>query len=146
VLGEAVVDEGALAEAGWEDACRLLAVAMFDALSRHRHSISLLTEQLPTGPNTMAIRELGVSTLLAHGFPPRTAARFSVTLARYVLGFAMQVRDDESTSSPYVGLSAADAARYPGISAAASYWPLDEEFRFGLDLLVAGLSQHARPA
>jgi AcrR family transcriptional regulator len=142
VLGEAVVDEASLAGVGWEDASRILAVAMFDALVRHRRSVSLLSEQIPTGPNTMAIREISVSMLLGHGFPPETAARFSVTLARYVLGFALQVREDESTSTPSERFEAPDPVRYPGLTAVAPHLPtpLDEEFRFGLDLLVLGLS------
>lgn len=144
VLGEALVDESVLAAAGWEDACRMLAVAMFEALSRHRRSVSLMTERTPVGPNMMALRELSVSTLLHHGFTPETAARFSVTLTRYVLGFAMQFRDDKSASGSLVASGAPDPARYPGISAVASYWPipLEEEFRFGLDLLVLGLARH----
>ena len=144
VLGEALVDETALAAVSWEDACRRLAVAMFEALSRHRRSVSLMTEQTPVGPNMMALRELSVSTLLHHGFPPETAARFSVILTRYVLGFAMQVRDDKPASGSVVTSEVPDAAQYPGIVAVAPYWPtpLEDEFRYGLDLLILGLPRH----
>ena len=64
--------------------------SMFDALRRHRKVAPLLAEDVPIGPNALAARERMIAFLLANGFPPALAARSYATLARYVLGFAIQ--------------------------------------------------------
>lgn len=85
--------------------------------------------------------------LLASGFAPKAAALVYATSARYVRGFAVQLRRDD-TAEPlesaavsvlYHGL---DASRFPATIAVADCLPaqtLEDEFRFGLRLMVASL-------
>jgi len=149
ILGEVDVDARTVAELPWQEACISFAQHMFDALSRHGNVAALLVEYTPMGPNALASRELCLSVLLDNGFPPAVAAHAYATLARYVLGFAIQ----HSGAGPGGGqqgqrdveLSAAfhqlDPSRYPATVSVADELPvpLDEEFEFGLQLIVGGL-------
>jgi AcrR family transcriptional regulator len=146
ILGEVDVDPLAAAALPWQQSCTLLAQNMFDALSRHGNIAPLLIEYTPMGSNALANRELCLSILLNNGFRPAVAAHAYATLARYVLGFAIQL----SGSTAAVGkqdaeLSAAfhhlDSSRYPATVGVADELPvpLEEEFEFGLRLIVGGL-------
>ncbi|MGW3095139.1 TetR/AcrR family transcriptional regulator C-terminal domain-containing protein [Streptomyces sp. NPDC001102] len=132
---------------GWERALRTVAHTMFDALARHRNAARLLAEQIPMGPKAMALREQCVAVLLDNGFPPRVAAYAYATLARYVLGFAVQV-DGHGAGHPDGTRTAAvfehvDPDLFPATVAVAGVMPvpIEEEFSFGLDLLFSGLAR-----
>ncbi|MFE2879025.1 TetR/AcrR family transcriptional regulator [Streptomyces roseus] len=131
---------------GWQQALRTVAHTMFDALARHRNAASLLVEEMPLGPNAMALREHCVAVLLDSGFPPRLAAQAFATLARYVLGFAVQVNghgggqlDDAQVSAVFLSV---DPASFPATAAVAGSLPvpIEDEFSFGLELLLSGLA------
>jgi AcrR family transcriptional regulator len=145
VFGEVALDGKALARMSWQQACRTLARGMFDALSRHRGLAPLLLEQVPIGPNVMAKRERWLAVLLDGGFPPELAARTFATLARYVLGFAIQLDRDragDQDDTPLAGaFHATDPAQFPATLAVADSLPvpLEVEFAFGLELIVDGL-------
>ncbi|SED07085.1 regulatory protein, tetR family [Amycolatopsis tolypomycina] len=150
VFGEIELDSRALAELSWDEACQAVARAMFDTLGRHRKVAPLLIEQTPTGPNAMALRERCLAVLLDGGLPPSVAARAYATLARYVLGFAIQLAgagdgaEQERASARFHELPEGE---FPATRAVADSLPvpLADEFAFGLDLIVAGLRQrHAR--
>ena len=144
VFGEVELDPRALAEMGWDQACRTVAQSMFDTLGRHREVAPLLVEQTPTGPNAMVLRERCMAVLLDGGFPPGLAARAYATLSRYVLGFAIQLAgtgndaDQERASTHFHGLSPAE---FPATLAVADSLPvpLEDEFAFGLELIINGL-------
>ncbi|MGA9676309.1 MAG: TetR/AcrR family transcriptional regulator [Mycobacterium sp.] len=148
VLGEIDIDAQAVAELPWRQACMLFAQQMFEALGRHGNVAPLLIGHVPIGPNALAGREICLSVLLDNGFAPSVAAHAYATLARYVLGFAIQLSG--STSATAEGDAEASAAfhhldpsRYPATVAVADELPvpLDEEFEFGLRLIVAGLER-----
>lgn len=145
MLGEADLREDSYADLPWSEACRRIAAAVFDTLSRHGNVARLLVDVLPTGPHGMAVRELLLGTLLRAGFPPEIAARAMTTIAHYVLGFAMQMPRD--AAGPGVddipAPLAADPDAYPLIASVADLLPrpLSEEFAFGLDLLLVALAQ-----
>ena len=88
-----------------------------------------------------------MSVLLDNGFAPTVAAHAYATLARYVLGFAIQLSGSTAAGGQQqdAELSAAfhrlDPSRYPATVAVADELPvpLEEEFEFGLQLIVAGL-------
>ena len=148
LLGEVDLDAHAIAQLPWQQACMLFAQHMFDALGRHGNVASLLIEYTPMGPNALANRELCLTVLLDNGFPPAVAAHAYATLARYVLGFAIQLSGSAAVSSRQdAELSAAfhqlDPSRYPATVAVADDLPvlLEEEFAFGLQLIVAGLER-----
>nr|WP_308280544.1 TetR/AcrR family transcriptional regulator C-terminal domain-containing protein [Streptomyces lincolnensis] len=54
--------------------------------ARHRNAARPMVEQIPLGPNAMALRERCVAVLLDSGLPPWVAAYAYATLSRYVLG------------------------------------------------------------
>lgn len=133
---------------GWERALRTLAHAMFDALARHRNAARLMVEQIPLGPNAMALRESCVAVLLDSGFPPRVAAYAYATLARYVLGFAVQVNGPGDAGRPddtqaEAAFRSVDPDLFPATVAVAGVMPvpIEDEFSFGLDLLLIGLAR-----
>jgi TetR/AcrR family transcriptional regulator, tetracycline repressor protein len=87
-----------------------------------------------------------LASLLANGFPPPFAARFYAMLARYVLGFAIQANGNgESGGIDEAQLSAMlrgfDPSLFPASVAVADSLPvsLEDEFAFGLDLILKGL-------
>lgn len=132
---------------GWQRACESFARATFEVLRRHRNVAPLLVEQVPIGPNAMAQRERLLAVLLDNGFSPQLAARSYATVARYVLGFAIQLSghesEDEQLSSLFHEL---DPQVFPATHAVADYLPvpLDEDFALGLELIVDGLAKMRR--
>ncbi|MGK3208698.1 TetR/AcrR family transcriptional regulator [Amycolatopsis sp. MEPSY49] len=142
VFGEVDLDAASPAGLSWDQACRTVAQAMFEALGRHRRLAPLLIEQTPTGPNAMLLRERCLAVLLDGGFAPDLAARAYATLARYVLGFAIQLAgsgdDAEQARAHFRHVSPGE---FPATLAVADSLPvpLEEEFAFGLELIVTGL-------
>jgi AcrR family transcriptional regulator len=148
MLGEVDLDARTVSALPWQQACTSFAQHMFDALGRHGNVASLLIGHVPMGPNALAHREQILSVLLDNGFPPVVAAHAYATLARCVLGFAIQLSGPAAaTGQQDAELSAAfhelDPSRYPATVTAADDLPvpLEEEFAFGLQLIVAGLER-----
>jgi AcrR family transcriptional regulator len=129
----------------WQETCISFAQRMFDALGRHGNMALLLIGHVPMGPNALARRELFLSVLVENGFAPAVAAHAYATLSRYVLGLAIQASSASDGAQQDAELAARfhqlDPARYPATVAAADALPvsLQEEFAFGLRLIVAGL-------
>ena len=148
VFGEADFNTEELGAMSWQHAWHAIAQTMFDALSRHKNVAPLLVGQIPIGPKAMALRERCIAVLFNGGFPPQLAARAYATLSRYVLGFAIQFsvqtaagQFDPARQSAIFRSS--DPCPFPATVAVSDSLPvsLGEEFAFGLDLLVNGLSQ-----
>lgn len=140
--------------ATWQERLVATAEALFRTLKDHPKVVSLFVDHIPLGRHGLAGREAAIGTLLAGGFPPEIAARAYTAVAHYVLGFAIQLRADD-TAEPQDNQDirefcrSLDPARYPATVSSAPFLPssLDEEFRFGLHLIVDGLSRQlpARP-
>ncbi|WP_051178452.1 TetR/AcrR family transcriptional regulator C-terminal domain-containing protein [Nocardia concava] len=137
----------------WRQACRAAAQTIFETLRRHRGIAPLLIEQVPTGPNALALRERFLTMLLNAGFAPEAAARTYAVLARYVLGFAAQLHDPTAPDPEPARLTALfhqlDPADFPSTIAVADCLPtqrLEDEFAFGLDMIIEGLALHHSPA
>jgi AcrR family transcriptional regulator len=146
ILGEVDLAADELAAMPWQQACITFAQHMFDALSRHGNVAPLLVEYTPMGPNALANRERCLAVLLGNGFSPAVAAHAYATLARYVLGFAIQLAGATADGAQRdAELSAAfhrlDPSRFPATVTVADDLPvpLADEFAFGLRLIVAGL-------
>lgn len=143
IFGEIEVDPGRAAN--WQDACGALATEMFEVLRRHRNAAPLIGEHVPVGPNALVHRERALALLLAAGFSPALAARAYSTLARHVLGFAMQLNQDAAQRREDADVSARlhrlDPDRFPATVAVADALPvaLEDEFEFGLRLIITGL-------
>lgn len=146
VLAEAHVDDDALDAVTWQQACEVLAHSLFDVFRRHPHVAPLLVERIPTGPNAMAQREQTIALLLKSGFPAPLAAQACATLARYVLGFATQLSPPDAGAADHDEVwQTLDPQAYPATVSVADHLPvpLEQEFAFGLRLLINGLSQIA---
>ncbi len=148
ILGEVDLDARGLAALPWQDACTVFAQHMFEALSRHGKVAPLLIEYTPMGPNALANRERCLAVLLDNGFPPAVAAHAYATLARYVLGFAIQLSgaiadDGERDAELSAAFHRLDPSRFPATVTVADDLPvpLADEFAFGLRLIVAGLER-----
>lgn len=146
VLAEAHVDNGALDAMTWQQGCETLAYRLFDVFRRHRHVAPLLVEKIPIGPNAMAQREQTIALLLKAGFSPSLAAQACATLARYVLGFATQLSPPEASATDEGEVwQTLDPQTFPATASVADHLPvpLEQEFAFGLELLIHGLNQLA---
>jgi AcrR family transcriptional regulator len=148
ILGEVDLDAEELAEMPWQRACILFAQHMFDALSRHGNVAPLLVEYTPMGPNALVNRERCLALLLDNDFSTAIAARAYATLARYVLGFAIQLsaapaEGDQRDTELSVAFHRLDPSRFPATVTVADDLPvpLGDEFAFGLRLIVAGLER-----
>jgi AcrR family transcriptional regulator len=145
VFGGVELDAAKLRTMAWQEAGKTAARTMFDALRSHPNVAPLLAEDVPLGPNAMAAREGLIGILLDNGFPPELAALSYATLARYILGFAIQITgtrsdlDDARLNQVFHDL---DPRTFPAtISVADSLpVPLDDEFAFGLELIIDGLT------
>jgi AcrR family transcriptional regulator len=149
VFSEVEVNAEEVAAMGWQRACESFAQAMFQVLHRHRNVAPLLIEQAPIGPNAMAHRERLLAVMLANGFTPQHAARSYATVARYVLGFAIQLSDREVDNAELSRLfQKLDPQMFPATHTVADYLPvpLDEEFALGLGLIIDGLAKMRRRA
>ena len=144
VFGSVEIDTAKISAMSWQDACKAAAHSMFDALRSRPNVAPLLAEGVPIGPNALAAREQLIALLLDNGFPPALAARSYATLARYILGFAIQLTGPHDD---HAGLAQVfhdlDPRQFPAIVTVADSLPvpLDDEFAFGLDLLIDGLTQ-----
>jgi len=146
MFGAIELNVAALNASPWQDACKVAAHSMFDVLRRHRNVASLLADDVPVGPNALAAREQMLAFLLANGFPPALAARSYATLSRYILGFAMQLTDSRGNlgEAPLTQIfHNLDPSQFPATVAVADSLPVpfEDEFAFGLDLIIDGLTQ-----
>lgn len=143
-FGRVPVQADELRSLDWDEACRAMATWMFENLRSHPNVAPLLLAQAPTGPNAMALREVALQVLLDAGFSPPVAIRCYATLARFVLGFAIQLNGEETEDAALAQAyrNSGDDSR-PASAAVAAHFPvpLDDEFSFGLDLLLTGLAQ-----
>ena len=149
VFGGIELDVAELSALPWQEACKAAARSMFDGLRRHRNVTPLLADDVPTGPNALANRERMLAFLLGNGFPPALAAKSYATLARYILGFAMQLTADHHDEAAVARtFRELDPSRFPATAALAEHLPVpwEDEFTFGLDLIVEGLAQALRRA
>lgn len=145
VFGEAEYDT--VDSESWQETCKSFARTTFEVLRRHPNVAPLLIERIPIGRNAMAGREKIIGLLLDSGFPPDLAARSYATVARHILGFAIQLTghtagemDDAMTSDRFRRL---DPVEFPATFRVADHLPvpLEDEFEFGLELIINGLTQ-----
>ena len=146
IFGSIEIDAAELCAMTWQDACKTAVYSMFDVLRSHPNIAPLLAEGVPIGPRALAAREALIAMLLANGFPPPLAARSYATLARYVLGFAIQLtgaNGDLDDAGPAQVFRDLDPRMFPATVTVAVHIPvpLDDEFAFGLELILDGLTQ-----
>jgi hypothetical protein len=121
-------------------------------LTKHPKAVSLFVKRVPIGPGALAARERGIAVLLAAKFPPQLAARGHTAIAHFVVGFALQQPLDETADSERASqlrdyYRSLDSRTYPASTTVAELLPgatIDEEFEFGLNLIIDGLETALR--
>jgi AcrR family transcriptional regulator len=152
IIGETHLDETPYPT--WQHACRAGAIALYTALTQHPNAIPQLAKHVPAGPSALHARERSIAMLLAAGFPPELAARGYTALAHFVIGFASQqpidkTADPERARRLRAYYRSLDPRSFPAITAVADLLPgatVDEEFQFGLNLIIDGLENALRTA
>jgi AcrR family transcriptional regulator len=133
----------------WNEQARLLALAYRASLLRHPRAVPLLIEGQLLGPNALAGREWGLSLFRKAGFSPALTATAYLTLVHYVAGYVLQEvaqhfrseSERESLRELFVSLP---EAHYPTIVELADDMAkidTEAEFAFGLDALLAGITE-----
>ena len=134
-----------LAEQAW---------VQWEGLVAHRDAALVAAGNRPT-PAALPLVERTIGTLVTVGFPPGEALTALLTVGHYVLGCAVEHQAEAARSREAHRnrpgddgvVRGLDAERYPYIAAAARAGATDGRgtFRYGLDLLVAGLrARHAQ--
>jgi AcrR family transcriptional regulator len=132
----------------WDTAIIAGAESLFEVLRAHPKAVVLFLGYVPAGPNALLAREHALQALLAAGLSPHVAAQTYTAVARYVIGFGLQLGEealtsqaiDDDLSALYRSL---DPQRFPAtVSAAGSLpSPLADEFHVGLNLILRGVRQ-----
>ncbi|MFF0150476.1 TetR/AcrR family transcriptional regulator [Micromonospora sp. NPDC005203] len=136
------------ANANWDEVCRNSARISYRVMSSHNASAHLFTNTFPLGPNGLVIRERMLAALLRAGFPPMMSVNTVATISRYVVGFAMQNDATVGRSTLEDAFLGGGGDRYPATASVVHLLPrpLDEEFEFGLDLILQALNNGLPPS
>ncbi|MET7358417.1 TetR/AcrR family transcriptional regulator [Streptomyces sp. NPDC005562] len=137
--------------ATWQETLTVMASRLYEALRRHPAVIPPLMAQIPIGPNGLAQRERVLRALLDRGLAPAFAARAFTAVGHYVIGFTAQQHGPAAADPAAAPQLAAfyrqlDADAYPALTRTADALtavPVTEEFHFGLDCLITGLSRRS---
>jgi len=156
-LLDAVVEEAATwhrlpdEEGPWDERLRLLARAMRRGLSRHRSLVEVRLQRPIVGPRSFRGTEVGIQALLDAGFDRAEAARAFRVLFLYVFG-SVAFNDPEVTDERRAELTAVAARlprdEFPQLSTMPSEMAAtlggEDQFEYGLDVLLAGFSARLR--
>jgi AcrR family transcriptional regulator len=143
------------ADADWLDAMRGRAVAIRAALRRHPWAIGLMEGRHNPGPANLQHHNDVLGTLRRAGFPPSEAVHVYSVCDSFIYGFALQHRTMPfDTREEFAEVAADQVARFSALTEHYPYlaevvggyvaeagYDYDEEFEFGLDLLLRGLAE-----
>lgn len=141
---EEIPDPGAT---DWRDAMRARAVAARTAFMRHPWAIGLLEARHEnSSPTRLSYYDATLGCLRAAGFSPGLSMSVFSMIDSYVYGFILQeislpFDDDESLEDVGEDLLRQMADAYPHLTEAtrealSAGWDYDEQFAFGLDLVL----------
>jgi AcrR family transcriptional regulator len=137
----------------WQSAMRQRAIAVRDALARHRWAIGLMESRRSPGPANLRHHDAVIGRLRAAGFSIEMAAHAYSLLDAYIYGFALT-----KMSLPFEsGSDVADVAQsmlepfpvneYPNLvefiaeHAMKPGYDYGNEFEYGLDIILEGLER-----
>jgi AcrR family transcriptional regulator len=142
---------------GWKSAMRRRAIAVHDALSRHRWAIGLMESRRRPGPANLRHHDAVIGRLRAAGFGIEMAAHAYSLLDSYIYGFALTKMNLPFETTTEVAEVAQDmlgplpANEYPNLvefitdHALKPGYDHGNEFEYGLDVILDGL-ERARDA
>ncbi len=139
---------------GWNVAMRRRAVSAVEAISNHRWAAQLMESRQNPGTASMRLIDATVHCLRRAGFSVDMVAHALSLLDAYTFGFAGQLRPAETVEqSAQMGIDIMEQFpfdMYPHVGAfitehvvISGYRTMDE-FNYGLDLILAGISQIER--
>ena len=137
----------------WQTAMRQRAIAVRDALSRHRWAIGLMESRRSPGPANLRHHDAVIGRLRAAGFSIEMAAHAYSLLDGYIYGFALT-----KLNLPFAsGAEVVDVAQsmlqpfpvneYPNLvefiteHAMKPGYDYGDEFEYGLDVILDGLER-----
>ena len=137
----------------WQDEMRRRAEGVRSALKRHPWAVGLLESRTSPGPATLRHHDATLGTLRAAGFSVQLTAHAYALLDSYIYGFALQ-----EAALPFIGEDATaevtsaiverfSSGQYPHMVEIATDhvlkpgYDFGDEFDFGLNLILDGLSQ-----
>lgn len=135
----------------WKTAMRRRAVSVREVLVRHPWAVVLIDTRAHPGPTTLRYADSVLGSLRRAGFTPNTASRAFWVLDSYVYGSARQqsnvqiqeaadptsaqaTRELPPETYPYLVEAALSYASEPG-------WNTEDEFEFGLEMILEGLER-----
>jgi AcrR family transcriptional regulator len=137
----------------WRSAMRQRAIAVCDALLRHRWAIGLMESRRRPGPANLRHHDSVIGTLRAGGFDIAMAAHAYSLLDSYIYGFALTKLNlpfDTSDDVAEVAQSMLEPFppdEYPNMMEILTDhvmkpgYDYGEEFEYGLDLILDGLER-----
>jgi AcrR family transcriptional regulator len=137
--------------ADWMSAMRQRAIAVRDALLRHRWAIGLMESRRTPGPANLRHHDAVIGRLRAGGFSIEMAAHAYSLLDSYIYGFALTKLNLPFDSSAEVGevaeamLQPFPVNEYPNLVEILTEhvmkpgYDYGEEFEYGLDVILEGL-------
>ncbi|HEX2281966.1 MAG TPA: TetR/AcrR family transcriptional regulator [Thermomicrobiales bacterium] len=140
-------------DTNWRAAMRQRATATRHALTRHPWAIPLMESRTNPGPNTLRHHDAVIGILRRAGFSIEMTAHAYSLLDSYIYGFALQ----ESVAVPFDKETPPEAAERILAQSPANTFPhlaelaiehvlqpgydYGDEFQYGLDLIIDGLSR-----
>lgn len=128
----------------WQDRLRELAHRYRNAMLAHRDGARVVAGTFPVESRTLQLGEAFVSTLLAGGIEPRTAAWSAWAIAYYTMGITQEQQALPALDQPVRLADAVSPDRYPALAQVAEFFgpaDFDQRFDFGLDLMIAELGR-----
>ena len=137
--------------ADWRTAMRDRAIAVRDALMRHRWAIGLMESRRNPGPANLRHHDAVIGNLRAAGFDMAMAAHAYSLLDSYIYGFAqtqMNLPFESTTEIAEVAeemLAPFPLNAYPNLAAFITEhamkpgYDYGDEFEYGLDVILGGL-------
>jgi AcrR family transcriptional regulator len=138
------------ADVPWQDQVRAVCRSLRSLMLQHPCLAQLLSGRPLSGQETARVAEGLLGVLRAAGFDKETAARTHTTLFTYVLGatsweiqMAAERRDPEAWRRLRTTMESLSATDFPTVVDLAPELARttggDDQFNYGLDLLIAGL-------
>jgi AcrR family transcriptional regulator len=138
-------------DAAWKPAMRRRAIAVRDALSRHRWAIGLMESRAHPGPANLRHHDAVLGNFRASGFSVEMAAHAYSVLDSYIYGFALTkmnlpfdtgdkvVEVAESMLEPFPTGAYPNLVEFITDHAMKPGYSYGDEFEYGLDLVLDGL-------
>jgi AcrR family transcriptional regulator len=133
----------------WLETARAAALAAKRTFASHAWSVNLISAREGLSEASFALMDVLMGKLMAEGYSAKIAHHAWHAIASHVMGYAFQEinsvfgKGDDHDHDRAERLMAQYASRFPNLAAIAPHLmecSHDEEFEFGLDLILNGLA------